>query len=156
MYQSNCLETDFENISILLVSPHRKDHSDLRHVLHHADWKITGASNLSEAALILQERTLSVILCERDLPDGNWKDLLDRASQQKNPPMVLVISNQADNSLWADVLSLGGYDVLMKPFEVSEVTPVLRMAWQRWKGRTLKKKSQSAAACEELAAVSHA
>ena len=125
---------------------------DLRHVLHHADWKITGASDLREAALILQERAPSVILCERDLPDGTWKDLLDQASQHKHPAMVLVISVHADDSLWAEVLNLGGYDVLMKPFDVSEVTRVVRLAWQRWKARTLKKEVRSAAAFEKWAA----
>jgi DNA-binding response OmpR family regulator len=152
MQQSHCLETSLDSISILLVSPYQKDHTNLRHVLHHADWKITRASDLGEATLILHERAPSVILCERDLPDGNWKDLLDQAAQHKNPAMVLVISAHADNGLWAEVLNLGGYDVLMKPFDVSEVTRVVRMAWQRWRGRTLKKEARSATAFEEWAA----
>jgi DNA-binding response OmpR family regulator len=154
MQQSHCLET-LDNISILLVSPHQKDHTDLRRVLHHADWKITRASDVGEATFILQEHPPSVILCERDLPDGNWKDVLDQAAQHKHPAMVLVISAHADDSLWAEVLNLGGYDVLMKPFDVSEVTRVIRLAWQRWRQRALKKEAQSVTAFEEWA-VSHA
>ena len=152
MQPSHCLEPHLVKISILLVSPHQKDHTDLSRVLHHADWKIIRASDLGEATLIVQENLPSVILCERNLPDGNWKDLLDQASQHKNPAMVLVISAHADNGLWAEVLNLGGYDVLMKPFDVSEVTRVVRMAWQRWRGRTLKKEARSATAFEEWAA----
>src|SRR5688572_32862964 len=116
------LSPDFENISILLVSPYPKDQTDLRHVLHHARWKITHAANFSAAAVLLQEQTPSVVLCERNLPDGNWKDILEQASQQENPPNLLVISRHADESLWAEVLNEGGYDVLLKPFDVSEVT----------------------------------
>jgi DNA-binding response OmpR family regulator len=152
MQQSHCLNTHLESISILLVSPHQKDHADLRHVLRHADWKITAASDLAEASLILQERAPSVILCERNLPDGNWKDLLDQAAEHMNPARVLVISAHADDSLWAEVLNLGGYDVLIKPFDVSEVTRVVRLAWQRWRGRALKKAAESATPVEERAA----
>jgi DNA-binding response OmpR family regulator len=155
MQRSQHLSPEFESISILLVSPNPKDQTDLKYVLHHARWKITPAASVSEAALLLQERTPSVILCERNLPDGNWKDVLEQASQQENPPNVLVTSRHADESLWAEVLNEGGYDVLMKPFEVSEVTRVVRMAWQRWTGRTLRKGAQSATLAEE-AALAHA
>jgi DNA-binding response OmpR family regulator len=114
---SHRVNTHLESISILLVSLPHKDQTDLRHVLHHADWKITAASNLGEASLILRERPPSVILCERNLPDGNWKDVLDKGAQHMNPAMVLVISAHADDSLWAEVLNLGGCDVLMKPLQ---------------------------------------
>jgi DNA-binding response OmpR family regulator len=149
------LSPDFENISILLVSPYPKDQTDLRHVLHHSRWNITRAANVGTAALLLQEQAPSVVLCERNLPDGNWKDVLDQASQQENPPNVLVISRHADESLWAEVLNEGGYDVLLKPFDVSEVTRVVRMAWQRWTGRQLRKGAQSATVAEH-ATLAHA
>jgi DNA-binding response OmpR family regulator len=42
-----------------------------------------------------------------------------------------VTSRLADERLWAEVLSLGGYDVLMKPFDVSEVYRVIRLACER-------------------------
>jgi hypothetical protein len=35
--------------------------------------------------------------------------------------------------LWAEVLNLGGYDLLMKPFEEAEVYRVVGLAWLFWK-----------------------
>jgi CheY-like chemotaxis protein len=123
-----------EKISILLVSPHQPDQTALRQILHHADWEIARVSGCQEAIRSLQSTCSSVVLCERDLPDGTWKDILDFAAQLPHPPLVLVTSRHADEGLWAEVLNLGGYDVLLKPFDRSEVTRVIGMAWRHWFG----------------------
>jgi hypothetical protein len=44
-----------------------------------------------------------------------------------------VFSRLADEYLWAEVLQLGGYDVLLKPFEEEEVARVALAAWLSWK-----------------------
>jgi DNA-binding response OmpR family regulator len=51
-----------------------------------------------------------------------------------HPPLLLVVSKHADENLWAEVLNLGGYDVLLKPFERAEVVRVVGMAWRYWRG----------------------
>jgi hypothetical protein len=43
-----------------------------------------------------------------------------------------VSSRLADESLWAEVLNLGGYDLLQTPFEPSELFRVLHLAWLSW------------------------
>ena len=42
---------------------------------------------------------------------------------------LIVTSRLADASLWAEVLNLGGYDLLAKPFNRQEVRHVLTSAW---------------------------
>ena len=80
----------------------------------------------------------AVILCERELPDGNWKTVLSACENSPDSPLLLVTSKTADENLWAEVLNLGGYDVLMKPFELGEVTRVIGMAWRQWFTRSLR------------------
>jgi DNA-binding response OmpR family regulator len=121
-----------EKISILLVSPFQEDHSSLRHILHNDGWQISRCKTLKEAAAHLESNAPSIVICERDLPDGSWKDVLGCAGSLTNPPLVLVVSRHADENLWGEVLNLGGYDVLMKPFDCSEVTRVVGMAWRHW------------------------
>jgi DNA-binding response OmpR family regulator len=123
-----------ENISILVVSPHPEDVTCLRHILHHRDWHIALSTSLEEATRHVATQTPSVIICERDLPDGNWKDLLQQAEKMAHAPLLLVVSKHADENLWAEVLNLGGYDVLLKPFDRAEVVRVVGMAWRYWKG----------------------
>jgi DNA-binding response OmpR family regulator len=63
-----------------------------------------------------------VVICERSLPDGDWKDLLGKT------PRLIVTSRVADEALWAEVLNLGGYDVLAQPFDELEVRQVVALA----------------------------
>ena len=46
-------------------------------------------------------------------------------------PSVVVISRQANDDLWADVLSSGAYDVLSMPFDRRELIRVVGMAWRQ-------------------------
>jgi DNA-binding response OmpR family regulator len=121
-----------EKISILLVSPHNDDHSSIRHILHHEDWQITRCTSAREASVHLETIAPSIVICERDLPDGCWKDVLAHCENLIHPPRLVVVSRHADENLWAEVLNLGGYDVLSKPFDCSEVTRVVGMAWRHW------------------------
>jgi len=73
-----------------------------------------------------------VLLCERDHAGGNWEELLKATAKLPAPPKLIVFSRLADEALWANVLNLGGFDVLMTPFEPEEVLRVAFAAWSRW------------------------
>jgi DNA-binding response OmpR family regulator len=47
------------------------------------------------------------------------------------PPPLIVSDRLADEQLWAEVLSLGGYDLLMKPFDAKEVHHAVSTACRR-------------------------
>jgi DNA-binding response OmpR family regulator len=121
-----------ENISILVVSPHPDDLTCLRHMLNQRDWRITLSTHAAEATREISVQNPSVIICERDLPDGTWKDILRHTERMAHAPLLLVVSRHADENLWAEVLNLGGYDVLLKPFDGAELVRVVGMAWRSW------------------------
>ena len=65
-----------------------------------------------------------------DLQAPSWRELLEDVSAQNEipAPKVIVLSRLADNRLWAEVLNLGGYDVLPKPLDAVEVAWAVRSA----------------------------
>jgi DNA-binding response OmpR family regulator len=81
-----------------------------------------------DAAERLSRTAISVVICDTDLPDGDWKDVLQQVQQARSTPVLIVTSRVADHSLWAEVLNLGGYDVLAQPFDREEVTRVVTSA----------------------------
>jgi DNA-binding response OmpR family regulator len=117
-----------EKISLLVVSPDQGDCLSLERILDNSRWTILRASSYREATRLIRESNPSLVLCERDLSDGNWKDVFRTASGLRVPPAVVVVSRQADERLWAEVLNVGGFDLLLKPFEVNEVRRVMNMA----------------------------
>ncbi len=61
------------------------------------------------------------------------KDLRDRAK----PPQLVVTSRQADESLWSEVLNVGGYDVMAQPLDSNEVERVVASAHRHFDYRPL-------------------
>ncbi len=120
-------------VAVLAVSSWDEDHARLRDILRYPNWKIHSARAWGEAVQLLRRRRTGVVICERDFPDGAWQDLLERLGTLPHPPPMIVTSRYADETLWAEVLNLGGYDVLAKPFDVPEVIRIVSLARLRWK-----------------------
>ena len=131
---------------ILSISPRREDHLVLRYMLD--DVKISTAGSCREAVTFLCLDRVPVIVCERDLPDGTWKDILGNTAELTEPPALIVTSRLADDYLWAEVLNLGGYDVLAKPFREPEVKRVLAAALRQKTCQTQKLFVASAASAK--------
>jgi DNA-binding response OmpR family regulator len=105
---------------LLSISPTTEDHEVLRFILH-GFCQINDAATCREAANFLCRDRVAIIFCERDLPDGTWKDILSYTAELTDPPALIVTSILADERLWAEVLNMGGHDVLAKPFREPEV-----------------------------------
>jgi DNA-binding response OmpR family regulator len=129
-------EGESENrITVLVVSSNEEDCRSLSGIFGHSNWRLLTTGTIAETLYFLKHHIIPVILCERDLPDGNWKDLLAALGGCDPSPHLVVAARLADERLWAEVLNLGGYDVLLKPFYPREVFRVLSMAWRDWSDR---------------------
>jgi DNA-binding response OmpR family regulator len=93
-------------------------------------WTLYRAGTLDTAVAFLRGNPVPVIITEPDLPLANWKDLLAAIVQLPRAPLLIVASRLADERLWAEVLNLGGYDLLCEPFQKKEVLWVLNSAWR--------------------------
>lgn len=120
--------------TLLGVGPDEEDLFFLRNICAGAGWTLREARTLKGALACLDGWPIPVVLCERTLPDGRWKELLGALGKLPHPPLLIVWSRQADSSLWAEVLNLGGFDVLAAPFRVAEVVHVVGMALRTWRG----------------------
>ncbi len=125
----DCALGPHRRIPILSVSPDENDHNALLQIVDELPFLLTAAWTCREAARYLDTEPFGIVLCECKLPDGNWVEILNRTSRALEPPLLIVTSRLADVSLWAEVLNLGGYDLLAKPFNRQEVRHVLTSAW---------------------------
>jgi DNA-binding NtrC family response regulator len=122
-------------VTVLAISPYDQDHAVLRNIFSHSNWCLRSARTWREAQTSLAANPASVVLCEACLSDAEWQDVLAGIESMPGRPLLVVTSSLADDRLWAEVLNLGGYDVLMKPFEQSEVVRVLSLAWLNWRDK---------------------
>ena len=107
----------------------------MRKVVSTLGCQLESASDWHEAELALQRDVFGVVIAERDLHDGDWRVVLSCLERQSYGPLLIVVSRLADERLWAEVLNLGGFDVLAKPFAHEEANRVIDHALNTWNQR---------------------
>jgi DNA-binding NtrC family response regulator len=98
--------------TILLVSPLKEDHVCLQRLCERTCWKTCEAYTCREAVRVIEDEQPDAVLCEANLPDGDWKDLLEELFRRSPRPNMIVTSHFADDAMWAEVLIWGD---LVKP-----------------------------------------
>jgi DNA-binding response OmpR family regulator len=121
--------------SVLVVSPFGEDVVQLRRMLDQSIWSLRSSGTCQEALALLRENSVAVVICECDLPDGSWRSVMSTLSLAQHPSHLIVTSRLADEGLWAEVLNLGGFNVISKPFYEKEVTWVMESAWRQHRPR---------------------
>ena len=117
------------NLLILALFPFAEDRISLRTILGHSNWELHFTATFEEAQDALRGFSFGAVISEGRLPGGLcWKDLLSEIQDIACPPPLIVVDRLADERLWAEVLNIGGYDVLMKPFDAKEVLHAVTVA----------------------------
>lgn len=115
------------SLPLLIVGSSEGDDSN-RHVLGRYAGEEQRVRNCREARQLLYKTSVEVVICERDLPDGSWRDVLESTAGLLDPPPVIVTSRLADDRFWLEVLNAGGYDVLAKPWDKREARRTIALA----------------------------
>jgi DNA-binding NtrC family response regulator len=109
--------------TVLSVSPIAADHTSFSAILDRfgripfgdSKWTLRPCATVESAMAALSQARIPFVVAERDLAPGSWRDILKNVLSHPDPPMLIVTSRLADESLWAEALNLGAYDVLTKP-----------------------------------------
>ena len=136
-------ETLAQRITVLSVCPAEEDHFYLQSILSNPHrtlfpdlaFSMTAKSTIAAAKSALKQGRISIVVCEYDLSPGSWKELLEFVEGLPAPPPLIVTSRVADERMWAEVLNLGGYDVLARPLNSEEVIRTITSAWSLWQHR---------------------
>ena len=98
----------------------------LRRIAH-----VMRATTCEDALRQLRDARIPIVLCDDRLPDGTWLNVFNGVATDSDTPLLIVTARCADERLWAEVLNLGGFDLLAKPFRAAEVRHVVKTAWRR-------------------------
>lgn len=73
---------------------------------------------------------IEVVITDLTLSDGNWLDVLGEVAESRIGAKVVVTSPEAKENLWSEVLHLGGFDVLVEPYDRKKLQHVIGLAMQ--------------------------
>lgn len=118
-----------EAVRIVAVFATSDDRKSLHELSRSLRWKVQFVENCRDLAAAFEEFQPHVVLTQSALGGGeSWKDVLETTHNRFGGPPVIVSSRLADDRLWVEVLNLGGYDLLMSPFDATEIQNVVCMA----------------------------
>jgi DNA-binding NtrC family response regulator len=106
-------------------------------MLAEASLVLIHATCLKDAVTRLEADRFPAVLTEARLEDGTWQDLLPLTRSQGAE--LVVTDAAADARFWAEAINLGAYDLLVQPFQETEVRRVLSSATSMRPGSWRKK-----------------
>jgi len=119
-------------VSAMMVGEYEQDHLLALEVFRRCGWRLWVTRHRRQAMNYLARHPVQVVLAESNGPRWNWKRVLADLRRLTHPPQLIVTSPVANGSLWAEVLNMGGYDVLARPFRADEVERVVAAARRRY------------------------
>lgn len=114
------------------MTNHEEDLGLLAQTFRATNWRLRSGKSYRQAVMILCQERMPVIICQCCLPDGSWKDILSRIVDLPDAPRLIVASAEPVDYLCAEVINLGGYDVLTTPFDPREVVWAVGCACRNW------------------------
>ena len=123
--------TNFQSakVRVLAVFASGEDRRSLGRMFSSFSWNARFIYKSGDLPDALKKFDPDVVLTDATMVDGKcWRDILGKAGERSCFPPVIVSSRLADERLWAEVLNLGGYDLLVQPFDAREVHHVVSMA----------------------------
>jgi DNA-binding NtrC family response regulator len=123
------------SVSALLVGDYESDRLLLHDVFRKPGWRLFEARGPRRAMQFLERSPVQVVIAESRTPKWNWQRILSDLRRLAHPPQLIVTSHLADDYLWAEVLNIGGYDVLPQPFERDEVERVVASARRHYEAQ---------------------
>jgi len=119
-------------LSIVAMVADEEDRKRLANIAGRKQLQVRFADGREEAWVIANQLDAPVILCDRDLPATEWRDLVQLFASARHRPSVILISRVVDEYLRQEVILHGGYDVVAKPLREDDVVRSVRLAWSYW------------------------
>jgi DNA-binding response OmpR family regulator len=128
---------------VLCLEPDASDRESLNRIFEGSiwpvcpdmQWEFDTPASIESAVAAFRRKNVAILLCDGRTGVGTWQEVLNLFSFLTDPPLLIVTSRLADERLWAEALNLGAYDVLAKPYYLSEVVRVVSVAWLTWQKR---------------------
>lgn len=116
-----------EPIQILVISS-LGNRRALLEILNQQGWDTICASTLNECQEALAGRNVTLVFCDKGLPDGTYRDVL-RIIRSLNKVVPLVVTSRlADWDEYFEVLQDGAFDLIASSCQPSDVIWVTRRA----------------------------
>jgi two-component system response regulator PilR (NtrC family) len=115
-------------VEVLVACLRAEDRQALARILERLGLKPILVSSVEKSRGILAERSVRLVFCEDELPDGSVARVLDEVHQSSLRVPVIVISRLENWDEYLRAMRMGAFDYITSPLRRSEVEQVIRRA----------------------------
>jgi DNA-binding NtrC family response regulator len=108
-------------VQVLVVSSEPEDRRVLTAILNREGWDTICASQVSECREVLAGLNISLVFCDRRLPDGAYRDVLAITRSLSRNVRLVVTSRLADWDEYLEALRYGAFELIVSPCRRSDV-----------------------------------
>lgn len=113
---------------ILIVDDEAFIRENLERILTDDGYRTYSATGGDDAAALLQEEEIDLVLLDLNLGPESGIDVLDRLKKIDPKVLVIIITGYATVESAVDALKLGAYDYIKKPFKADAIHLIVRLA----------------------------
>ena len=100
-----------------------------------AGWTLTISGTPPAEATRSAQELAPIILFDRELPPGNWREAVGILSGTSPRPYIILLSPHSDGNLWDELQRAGGSDILRTPVDPQSILQAVGRAWSLWRSQ---------------------
>ena len=135
--------SDVTPLKILVIEDDEDTRANLRDILELDDHCVVSAASVAEALCRPDLTTISVVVLDRRLPDGNAEDLIPQLKQAIPIADIIVVTGYADIESAILALQRGAADYILKPINPDVLRASLARTVKQIGLRTAKERSEA-------------
>lgn len=125
---------------VLIVDDEERFRTTLRKLLAVREIDAADVGSAQEAFAALQENGYDVILLDVKMPGIDGIEALGKIKKQYPEVEVIILTGHASVDAAVEIMKLGGYEYLLKPCPIDELTGKIESAWERKQARDKRRK----------------
>ena len=115
--------------AILIVNDEKDASAALAQALRD-DFDVDIAASATEAFRLLEAKPFDVVLSDVEMTGDDGTNVMDRIVSMPMPPITIATTAHSSVATALDALRRGAYDYLPKPFELSQVMDLIKLAFR--------------------------
>lgn len=117
-------------VKVLLVDDETDFLIDTTEQLTHRGFEVTSVSSGEESLIVLQERSIDVVVLDIWMPGIGGIETLKRIKAKKLPTEVVILTGLADMDTAINCIDLGAFEYLVKPVLIDDLIYRIQDAYQ--------------------------
>ncbi|HEX4546714.1 MAG TPA: response regulator [Candidatus Acidoferrum sp.] len=106
---------------VLVTSSNLEHRRSLMRILEELPLNVISVSTLEQAEEVLSRQPIRLVFCDRRLPDGSYRDLLEHAGSWRHASRVVVTSETSDTVDQLEAAEWGASGIVRYPFHATDV-----------------------------------